>query len=247
MNATEAAVRHDDRPGRRRVASAATCVTMVVDIREMARGHAGAAQIAHELRFRQALIRRQRRANTDAITTSSAAREGARKVVLKHAPARRRGARLEDGPDATARLGRAHRGERFGDRGGMMREVVVDGDVTLGADELEPALHAEKIARALRAACRGRRRTPHRPLSRRAHCARYARRRSGTVNTPRSWPRSHRRNDERPPCAWMSPARQSNAVGRAEGLHATTRDAGQRRGIRAVCADQASGRAAARG
>ena len=49
-------------------------------------------------------------------------------VALEHLQARRRGARLEDRPDAPGRVREAQRGDGFGDGGRMVREVVVDLD-----------------------------------------------------------------------------------------------------------------------
>ena len=84
--------------------------------------------------------------NTGASSTRSARGEGAREVVLKDTAARRSGARLEDGPDARVRIASAQAGERLGDRGRMMREVVVDRDAAGDADDFEASFDAGERA-----------------------------------------------------------------------------------------------------
>ncbi len=114
----------------------------VVDRLGFTRRLAAAVEVAHELRHRQPLGLRQRRSEDGRDDHFVCAGERAREVVLEHPPARRRRARLEHRPDAGVRVRRAQAGQRLGDRGRMVREVVVHRDAVRRADHLEPPLDA---------------------------------------------------------------------------------------------------------
>ena len=79
---------------------------------------------------------------------------------------------------------RADAGERFGNRGRMMREVVVDRDAARRAAQLHPAADALEPARARPPSCRCSARRPRRRRSPRARCAR-CRRRAAAARTCR--------------------------------------------------------------
>ena len=106
-------------------------------------------QVAHQLRHRQAFGLRQLRAEDRRDEHLVGAGKRAREIVLEHAPARRRRARLEHRPDARVRVGGAQPGERFRDGGRMVREVVVHRHAVRHADDLEPPLDAGKGAQSL--------------------------------------------------------------------------------------------------
>src|SRR3989441_871544 len=143
MDAAEAAVRHEDD----QVAGpmlARDGLDDVVDRLRLARLLTAAVEIADELRNREPLRLRELRSENRRNQHFVGAGERAGEVVLKHAAARRGRSRLEDGPDPRRRMRGAHAGDRLGDRGRMMREIVVHRDAVRRADHFEPPLDAGK-------------------------------------------------------------------------------------------------------
>ena len=135
-----------------------------------------ALQIGDEHLGRQPLAFGQGRAEDGRQDDAIGLRQRPREVRLEDPPARRRGSRLEDRPDAAVRVGRAHAFERFTDRGRMVRKVVVDRDTGGGAAVLQPPADAPELRGALPPSCRCSVRRPRRPRWPRARCGRCRRR-----------------------------------------------------------------------
>src|SRR5919109_339531 len=144
MNAAKPAIRHDD--DQIAVAHLAGHVTDDrVDVRKMTCRHPGATKIAHQLTLGQSLLLGKRRSEYRCDDDFVRAAERLRKITLKHAPARGRGSRLEEGPDSSRWFGRTHGRQRLDNRRWMVRKIVVDRDFALGAYELEPPLYSRKL------------------------------------------------------------------------------------------------------
>ena len=146
-------------------------------------------EVAHQLRHRQPLRFRQRRSEDRGDAALRRRRANARAKsswnTRRHDEADR-GSKTAQiravGFDARSA------GQRFGDGGRMVREIVVDGHAVGDADDLEPALHAGERAQPLGDALDADRRPRSRRRSPPARCARCARRPAAPRTLPNGAP-----------------------------------------------------------
>src|SRR5688572_7935694 len=148
MDAAEAAVRHqhdnvplamlpDDR------------ADDLVVVRQVTRAPALGAKVVDEAPGVEPLGVGQRRAEDRCDDDFVGADKSPGKIILKHATARRGGARLEDRPDTAFRVTVPQRRKRFVHRGRMVRKIVENRHPMRDADRFEPALDAGERAEAL--------------------------------------------------------------------------------------------------
>jgi hypothetical protein len=139
MDAAESAVRHQhDEVARPRLGRDGA--DDVVDRPDVTRAASGALEIRHELIGRQTFRLGQRGSEHAGNHHLVGGAECAGEIVLEHAPARRRRARLEHRPQLATRVAGLEGEQRLVHGGGMVREIVEDGHAPPFADDLEPPL-----------------------------------------------------------------------------------------------------------
>ena len=122
----------------------------VLDRAGLPRPQSAVVEVANQLRHRQPLGLRQRRAEHRGDDDAVGRGERPGEVVLKDPAAGRCRARLEHRPHARVRMGRAQACQRFGHRRRMVREIVVDRDPIGDADDFQAPLDARKRSQAAR-------------------------------------------------------------------------------------------------
>src|SRR5678809_1581368 len=114
----------------------------VLVIRKVARPLPLRSQIRYEPIAIQTISFRQRRPEHCGKNHFVRGSKRRRKSILEHTAARRRGAWLEDGPDASIRISVPQRRERLIDRRRVMREVVKDRNSARHSHDFEATLDA---------------------------------------------------------------------------------------------------------
>ena len=141
MNAAEATIRHEDDD----IAGAMLAYDRVdngVDVRDVTSLVTPGLKIVDQLRGIEALGFRQRRPEYGREDHLIGRAKRAREIVLEDTTARRRRARLEDGPYPLSGITDSESGERFLDRSRVVREIVQYGDAICNANGFEPAFDA---------------------------------------------------------------------------------------------------------
>src|SRR5687768_15320665 len=153
MDAAETAVRHQHDDVTLAMFPENRADDLVV-VRQVTGASSLCAKIVDEAPGVEALGLWQRRAEDRRDDDFVGAAKGPRKIILKHATARRGGARFEDGPDAAFRVAIPQRRKRLVHRRRMVREVVENRHAARDADRFEPALDAGERPEPLGKLCR---------------------------------------------------------------------------------------------